>query len=59
MEEINTFRDNHFENKLDPKVAYYEWIRGCEINKSIHKGLKNCFLTCEIPLSAAQGYRYL
>ena len=56
---MNTFRDKHFKNKLNPKAAYYECIRSCEINKSTEKGVKNCILKCEIPLSASQGYRYL
>ena len=56
---MNTFRDKHFKNKLDPKAAYYDCIRSCEINKSTEKGVENCILKCEIPLSASQGYRYL
>ena len=56
---MNTFRDKYFKNKLDPKAAYYECIRSCEINKSTEKGVKNCILNCEIPLSASEGYRYL
>tara|TARA_B100000900_G_C20316580_1_gene608382 strand:- start:321 stop:524 length:204 start_codon:yes stop_codon:yes gene_type:complete len=56
---MNTFRDKHFKNELIPKTAYYECIRSCEINKSKKKGLKNCFIKCEIPLSASQGYQYL
>ena len=56
---MNTFRDKHFKNKLDPKEAYYDCIRSCEIIKSTEKGVKNCILKCEIPLSASQGYRYL
>ncbi len=54
-----TFRDKHFKNKLDPKAAYYECIRSCEINKSTEKGVENCITECEIPLSASQGFRYL
>jgi len=56
---MTTFRDKHFKNKLDPKTAYYDCIRSCEINKSTEKGLENCILECEMPLSATQGYRYL
>ena len=56
---MNTFRDKYFKNKLDPKAAYYEFIRSCEINKSTEKAVQNCVLKCEIPLSASQGYRYL
>ena len=56
---MNTFRDKHIKNKLDPKANYYECIRSCEINKSTERGVKNCILKCEISLSASQGYRYL
>ena len=56
---MNTFRDKHFKNKLDPKAAYYDYFRSCEINKLTEKGVKNCILKCEIPLSASQGYLYL
>ena len=51
---MNTFRDKHFKDKLDPIAAYYECIRNCEINKSTDKRVKNCILKCEIPLSASQ-----
>ena len=56
---MTTFRDKQFKNKLDPKAAYYECIRSCEINKSTEQGVENCISECEIPLSASQGYRYL
>ena len=56
---MNSFRDKHFKNKLDPKAAYYECIRSCEINKSTEKGVKNCILKYEILLSASKGYQYL
>ena len=51
---MNTFRDKYFKNKLDPKAAYYECIRSCEINKSTEKAVQNCVLKCEIPLSASK-----
>ena len=56
---MTTFRDKHFKNNLDPKAAYYECIRSCEINKSTEKGIKNCLTECEIPLSTSEGFRYL
>ena len=56
---MNTFRDKHFKNKLDPKATYYECIRSCEINKSTEKGVEKYILKWEITLSASQGYRYL
>lgn len=56
---MTTFRDKHFKNELDPKAAYYECVRSCEINKSTEQSVVNCKSECEIPLSASQGYRYL
>ena len=56
---MGTFRDKHFKNKLDPKSTYYECIRSCEINKSTEKGVENCIIECQIPLSTSEGYRYL
>lgn len=56
---MTTFRDKHLKNKLDPKAAYYECIRSCEINKSTEQGVENCITECAIPLSASEGYRYL
>ena len=45
MEELmNTFRDKYIKNKLYCKLAYYECIRGSEINISTEKEVKNCFL---------------
>jgi len=37
---MNTFRNKHFKNKLDPKAVYYECIKSCGINKSTEKGVK-------------------
>tara|TARA_Y100000589_G_scaffold38664_1_gene32419 strand:+ start:270 stop:467 length:198 start_codon:yes stop_codon:yes gene_type:complete len=56
---MTTFRDKHFKNNLDPKAAYYECIRSCEINKSTEIGVDNCITECEIPLSTSEGFRYL
>ena len=40
---MNTFRDKNLKNQLDPKAAYYECIKSCEINKSTEKGVKIVF----------------
>ena len=59
MINMKTFRDNHFKNKLDPKVAYYDCIRSCELNTSTEKGVENCVEKCKRPLASSEGYRYL
>ena len=40
---MNTFRNEYFKNKLDPKSAYYECVRNFKINKST-EGVENCIL---------------
>ena len=48
MEELmNTFRDKYIKNKLYCKLAYYECIRGSEINISTEKEVKNWFLNAK------------
>ena len=59
MIKIKTFIDKHFKNKLDPKAAYYDCIRSCEINTSTEQGVENCNETCIRPLASSEGYRYL
>ena len=56
---MNTFRDKHFKNKLDPKAAYYDCIRSCELNTSTEQGSESCKIKCTLPLAASEGYRYL
>ena len=56
---MNTFRDKHFKNNLDPKAAYYDCIRSCELNTSTEQGVENCVAQCVRPLAAREGYRYL
>ncbi len=56
---MTTFRDKFFKNKLDPKAAYYDCIRSCEINLSTEKGIENCESICKLKLSTNDGYRYL
>ena len=59
MIDMKTFRDKHFKNKLDPKAAYYDCIRSCELNTSTEQGTENCIVKCTWPLAASEGYRYL
>ena len=57
--DMKTFRDKHFKNKLDPKAAYYDCIRSCELNTSTEQGSESCAIKCTLPLAASEGYRYL
>ena len=59
MINMKTFRDKHFKNKLDPKAAYYDCIRSCELNTSTEQGAENCAIKCSLPLAASEDYRYL
>ena len=59
MIDMKTFRDKYFKNKLEPKAAYYDCIRSCELNTSTEQGSESCALKCTLPLAASEGYRYL
>ena len=56
---MTTFRDKYYKNQLDPKLAYYDCIRSCELKTSTEKGVENCVVKCTRPLAASEGYRYL
>ena len=56
---MTTFRDKHIKNRLDPKAAYYECIRSCELSISTEQGAKDYAIKCTLPLAASEGYRYL
>ena len=57
--DMKTFGDKHFKNKLDPKAAYYDYIRSYKLNTSTKKSAENCTTKCTLPLVASEGYRYL
>ena len=59
MIDMKTFRDKHFKNKLDPKAAYYDCIRSCELNSSTEEDVENCTNKCILPLAASEGFKYL
>ena len=40
--DMKTFRDKYFKNKLDPKAAYYDCIRSCELKTSPEQIVENC-----------------
>ena len=54
-----SFRDKHYKNELNPKAAYYDCIRSCELNVSSEQDVKSCVIKCTKPLSVKEGYRYL
>ena len=39
---MNTFRNKQFKNELDPKYAFYDCLRSCEINSNSEKSLEEC-----------------
>ncbi len=44
---MNTFRDKQFKNELDPKYAFYECLRSCQIKNASKDSLEECILSCE------------
>ena len=39
---MNTFRNKQFKNELDPKYAFYDCLRSCELKSSSEKLLEEC-----------------
>ncbi len=44
---MNTFRNKQFKNQLDPKYAFYDCLRTCEIKSSSEKFLEECAESCD------------
>ena len=44
---MNTFRNKQFKNELDPKYAFYDCLRSCEIKSNSEKCLEECVENCE------------
>jgi len=44
---MNTFRNKQFKNELDPKYAFYDCLRSCEIKSNSEKSLEECVENCE------------
>ena len=44
---MNTFRDKLFKNELDPKYAFYDCLRSCELKSDSDKDLLECKISCE------------
>ena len=45
---MNTFRNKQFKNQLDPKYAFYDCLRTCEIKSSSEKLLEECVESCDL-----------
>ena len=43
---MNTFRNKQFKNELDPKYAFYDCLRSCELKSSSEKNLEECVDSC-------------
>ena len=39
---MNTFWNKHFKNELDPKYAFYDCLRGCELKSTSENSLEEC-----------------
>ena len=49
---MNTFRNKQFKNELDPKYAFYDCLRSCELKSNSENSLEECVDNCEFrPLS--------
>jgi len=44
---MNTFRNKQFKNELDPKNAFYDCVRSCELKNNSEKSLEECVEKCE------------
>ena len=44
---MNTFINKHFKNELDPKYAFYDCLRSCELKSSSEKSLEQCVERCD------------
>ena len=51
---MNTFRNKHFKNELDPKYAFYDCLRSCQLKSYSEKSLEECAERCD--WSSAPGY---
>ena len=45
---MNTFRDKLFKNELDPKYAFYDCLRSCELKSDSENSLSECKISCEL-----------
>ena len=45
---MNTFRNKQFKNELDPKYAFYDCLRSCELKSNAEKSLEECVENFEL-----------
>ena len=45
---MNTFRNKQFKNELNPKYAFYDCLRSCELKSSSKKTLEECVDSCDL-----------
>ena len=45
---MNTFRNKYFKNELDPKYAFYDCLRSCELKSNSENSLEECVDSCEL-----------
>ena len=45
---MNTFRNKQFKNELDPKYAFYDWLRSCVLKSNSEKSLQECVANCDL-----------
>ena len=45
---MNTFRNKQFKNELDPKYAFYDCLRSCELKSNSENSLEECVDNCEL-----------
>ena len=45
---MNTFRNKQFKNELDPKYAFYDCLRSCELKINSENSLEECADSCEL-----------
>ena len=45
---MNTFRNKQFKNELDPKYAFYDCLRSCELKSNSEKSLEEFLDNCEL-----------
>ena len=44
---MNIFINKQFKNELDPKYAFYDCLRSCELESNYKKSLEECVEICE------------
>jgi len=53
---MNTFRNKQFKNELDPKYAFYDCLRTCELKSNSEKSLEKCVDNCGLRLLTKNHY---